>query len=132
MTDIPKLQYKLKFFTLNSSLFLHRLTRNADTEFLEDLTVNLGEHYGRVNLTAAKIRELFKSLLAVLVSIAENAESNEHLVSMKSWVLTTEIFNLRLLDRLNHALWNELNIMVNSCKMLCGIQDESRRTAEKL
>jgi hypothetical protein len=113
-------------------LLLDWLAGETYAELLENLVIDLGEHDGRVNLTAAELRELLKGAAAVVVGLREYAECHEDFIGMKARIVTSEIFHLGLLYGFNHSLRDELDIVVNACKVFGGIEDKCCRRAEKL
>ena len=69
-------------------VFLHRITSESYSEFLEYLAVNLAEHHCRMYLATVKLRKLLKCLAAVLVMYAEHRNGYKYLVSVKTWVMS--------------------------------------------
>ena len=51
---------------------------------------------------------------------------------MKTRIMTAEIINLGMLDRLNHRLRNQLQLVVDASQMLGYIQDQCRATTQQL
>ena len=73
-------------------------------------------------LTIAKLRQLSQSLTAILIVSGEDTECYQHLVSMQTRVLTTQIFYLRLLNGFDETLRNEFCLVVDLCQILGGIE----------
>ena len=72
------------------SLFLYRIASESDAEFFEYLSVNFTKHHGRVNLTSIKLRKLFESASAILISCAEQREGNEHFIRVEARVASVK------------------------------------------
>ena len=51
---------------------------------------------------------------------------------MKTRIMTAEIINLGMLDRLNHRLRNQLQLVVDTSQMLGYIQDQCRTAPQQL
>ena len=104
----------------------------ADAELVENLAVNLAQHHGGMNLTAAELREFLKGETAVRVLGAQHSEGNQHLIGVETRIAAAEIIHLHVLDRLDHGLRNELGTVVDAGEMLGGIQKQSRARAEQV
>ena len=70
-----------------------------------------------MHLAATQFGELFKSLAAVLIVLRKHRDGHKHFISVKTWVVTTQIFNLGLLDGFNHTLRDELDIVINAFRV---------------
>ena len=88
----------------NTLFLFHWVASQSAAQFLENLPVHLAQHYCRVYLTVAQLRQLLQSLAAVLVIVREHAQRHQYFVGMQAWVLGTKILRLRLLHRLDKAL----------------------------
>ena len=103
----------------------------ADTELIENLVVDSTEHHGGVYLTSKKLGELFERTAALLVVSAQQRQGNEYLVGMQAGIATAEVSGLGMLNRLYHVLRNQLDRVVDSGKILGGVEDKSRTRAEE-
>ena len=92
------------FHPFTFSLFLHWVTGKSATKLLEYLAVNLAQHNGGVYLTAAQLGQLLQGFATFLVVVREYAQGYKHLVGMQTWVLTTQVFYLSLLNGFNQTL----------------------------
>ena len=54
----------------------------ADAELVENLAVNLAQHHGGMDLTAAELREFLKGETAVRILGAQHSEGNQHLIGV--------------------------------------------------
>ena len=106
-------------------LFPHRIASDTTPQLLEDFPVHLAEHDGAVHLTSLELRELGKSATAILVILGKDRDCHEHFICMQTRIVSAQIFNLCLLNRLNHALGDEIDIVRDACQMLGGIEQES-------
>ena len=120
------------FFLPNDwlGLFLpHRIAGKAAAELLEDFAIDLGEHDGGVYLTVAQLGQLLQCTAALLVVLREHAESYQYFVGMQAGVLAAEIFRLGLLNGDYHALGDELGLVVDTCEVFGGVQQQGSGTA---
>ena len=106
-------------------LFPHRIASDTTAQLLEDFPVHLAEHDGAVHLRSLELRELGKSATAILVILGKDRDCHEHFICMQTRIVSAQIFNLCLLNRLNHALGDEIDIVRDACQMLGGIEQES-------
>ena len=79
-------------------VLIARLHRELDAQTLEDLDIHLGEHHGSVSLTAGEFGELFQSLEGCFVGSGCGGEGDEHLIGVKSRVVTAQILGLEKLN----------------------------------
>ena len=112
-------------------LFLYGVTGESDAEFLEYFAVHLAEHDGGVYLATVKVRKLLKGTAAAVVRSAEQRESYEDFVGVEAGIASVEEGNLRALDRLNHRLWYELDLVGYSGKVLCCVEQEGSAGSEE-
>jgi hypothetical protein len=69
-------------------LFLfHRVAGEAAAKFLENLTVYLAEHYRRMYLTVAQLRQLLQGETAVFIVLGEHREGHQYLIRMQTRIL---------------------------------------------
>ena len=84
-----------------------------------------------MHLTAVELRKFFQGSAAFFICSAQYGESHKHLIGMKTGIVSAQIGELSMLNRLYHGLGDELHIMIYSCKMLHCIENQCRgRTKE--
>ncbi len=69
-------------------MFLGRVAWETDAKFLENLMVYFSEHHCRVSLATIQFGKSFKCLLTFLIMSAENGESHQYLIAMKTGIMT--------------------------------------------
>ena len=82
-------------------------------------------------LAVAQLRQLLQCLAAILIVLRQHTQGYQHLVSMQTWILGTQVFGLRLLYWFDEALRNELCLVVDACQVFGGIQQQGGTTAEQ-
>ena len=115
-----------------SGLFLqNRLAGEIDAQFLENFLVNFAQHDSAVNLAAAQFRQLLKRLTAVFVVFREHRERHQNFVGVQARVVSAEILNLRVLNRLNHRLRNQFDFVVDVAKMFHHVEQQRRAASQE-
>ena len=61
----------------------------------------------------------------------QDGEGHQHLIGVKPGIAASQILDLGLLDGLNHALRDELHLMVDAGQMFGHIEQEGGATAEQ-
>ena len=79
-----------------------------------------------MHLASPEIRQLLQRTGAMLIRVAQDRERHQYLIRVQAWVLTPLIGNLRFLDGFDHALRNQLDIVVNPRQILGHIQQQVR------
>ena len=85
-----------------------------------------------MSLAAFELRQCFESLAAVVVVGAEHRKSHEYLVGVQSRVAASQIARLRVLDRFDHVLRYELDLMVDAGKMFEGVEQQGGARAGEI
>ena len=73
---------------------------DLDTQSAERLSVYLGKHNCRMGLAAIETWQLPQSLGTTLIAQTQNRQCHQHLISMQTRVMTLQVRNLGVLDRL--------------------------------
>ena len=107
-------------------VLIARLHRELDAQTLEDLDIHLGEHHGSVSLTAGELGELFQSLEGCFVGSGCGGEGDEHLIRVKSRVVTAQILGLEKLNWFDGSGGDYMVMTVDA-----GELKEFKRTAER-
>ena len=84
-----------------------------------------------MDLTSLQLRQLVKSLPAVLIMNAQHGNGDQNLICMESWIMPVQNAYFGLLDRLYHFFRNELDFMRYAGKMLGGIDYKCRARSQQ-
>ena len=84
-----------------------------------------------MNLATIELGELLKCAAAIFISGAQERERYKHFVGVEARITPVKERHLRVLNRFDHGLRDELYLVWNACKVLRGIEDEGSARSEE-
>ena len=73
-------------------------------------------------LKASQTGQLREGSTAIIVLTAQHTQSDKNFICMQARIVSTQVFYLRALNRLNKVLRYELEAVVDACKVLGGVE----------
>ena len=108
-----------------------RLGREIHAEFFEEGGVDVREDDGRVGFTAAQAVELVDRDLGHRVRHRADRQRDQQLVGVQARVVVAEMLDLEVLDRLDDARRDQLELLVDARELFQGVEQAGGGGAEQ-